>query len=164
VLLPAELEPATIAALLEEVDRVVALAGTAGEAARLGELRRRAGGRGDSIDVVLVGEDAERASRAWPSDSLLRVVRSCPSREGFPLSPADVAWLARHLTSTKLGLALGAGGAKGYAHLGALQVLEEAGYVVDFVSGSRRCGARSIPLRSPRSSRLRWRAARPASM
>jgi NTE family protein len=52
------------------------------------------------------------------------------------LEPPDLAWLARHLTRTKLGLALGAGGAKGYAHVGALQVLEQAGYVVDYVSGS----------------------------
>jgi NTE family protein len=50
--------------------------------------------------------------------------------------PADVAWLGRHLSRTKLGLALGAGGAKGYAHIGVLQVLEEAGYTVDFVAGS----------------------------
>lgn len=49
---------------------------------------------------------------------------------------ADLGWLARHLTRTKLGLALGAGGAKGYAHVGVLQVLEEAGYVVDCVAGS----------------------------
>jgi NTE family protein len=50
--------------------------------------------------------------------------------------PQDAAWLGRHLTRTKLGLALGAGGAKGYAHVGALRVLEEAGYTVDYVSGS----------------------------
>jgi hypothetical protein len=50
--------------------------------------------------------------------------------------PADVAWLGRHLSRTKLGLALGAGGAKGYAHVGALRVLEDAGYTVDYVSGS----------------------------
>ena len=50
--------------------------------------------------------------------------------------PADVAWLGRHLSRTKLGLALGAGGAKGYAHIGVLAVLEEAGYTVDYVSGS----------------------------
>lgn len=48
----------------------------------------------------------------------------------------DVAWLGRHLAGTKLGLALGAGGAKGYAHVGALEVLEEAGYVVDCVAGA----------------------------
>ncbi|MBA3716860.1 MAG: patatin-like phospholipase family protein [Actinobacteria bacterium] len=50
--------------------------------------------------------------------------------------PADVARLGRHIARTKLGLALGAGGAKGYAHVGALRVLEEAGYTVDYVSGS----------------------------
>ncbi|HEX9417186.1 MAG TPA: cyclic nucleotide-binding and patatin-like phospholipase domain-containing protein [Gaiellaceae bacterium] len=48
----------------------------------------------------------------------------------------DIAWLGRHLSRTKLGLALGAGGAKGYAHVGALAALEEAGYTVDYVSGS----------------------------
>jgi NTE family protein len=48
----------------------------------------------------------------------------------------DPGWLARHLARTKLGLALGAGGAKGYAHVGALRVLEEAGYEVDCVAGS----------------------------
>ena len=37
--------------------------------------------------------------------------------------------------STKLGLALGAGGAKGYAHVGALYELEAAGYTVDYVGG-----------------------------
>jgi NTE family protein len=54
-----------------------------------------------------------------------------------PESPrADLAWLGRHLARTKLGLALGAGGAKGYAHVGALQVLEESGFTVDYVAGS----------------------------
>jgi NTE family protein len=48
----------------------------------------------------------------------------------------DVAWLGRHLARTKLGLALGAGGAKGYAHVGVLRVLEEAGYVVDCIAGA----------------------------
>ena len=48
----------------------------------------------------------------------------------------DIAWLGRHLARTKLGLALGAGGAKGYAHVGVLRVLERAGYTVDCVAGS----------------------------
>ena len=50
--------------------------------------------------------------------------------------PGDVARLGRHLSRTKLGLALGAGGAKGYAHVATLRVLEDAGYTVDYVSGS----------------------------
>jgi NTE family protein len=56
--------------------------------------------------------------------------------EGGALPPTQVAWLGRHLARTKLGIALGAGGAKGYAHVGALQVLEEAGYTIDYVGGS----------------------------
>jgi len=51
-------------------------------------------------------------------------------------STADIARLGRHLARTKLGLALGAGGVKGYAHVGTLQVLEQAGYVVDYVAGA----------------------------
>src|SRR5262249_16640704 len=53
-----------------------------------------------------------------------------------PANPASLAWLGRHISRTKLGLALGAGGAKGYAHIGVLQALEEAGYLVDYVGGT----------------------------
>src|SRR4051794_25345850 len=52
------------------------------------------------------------------------------------LEGCDVKWLGRHIARTKLGLALGAGGAKGYAHVGALYELEAAGYTVDYVAGS----------------------------
>jgi NTE family protein len=52
------------------------------------------------------------------------------------LEDRDVKWLGRHIARTKLGLALGAGGAKGYAHVGALYELEAAGYTVDYVAGS----------------------------
>ncbi len=168
VLLPGELDPETVAVLLDEVDRVVALAGSAEEAEQLGALARAPNSRGAQVEAVLVGEEALAASRDWPAGAPIRVVRACPRADGAGLppadgagmapaddarltpadragltpadgagmGPADAAWLARHLTRTKLGLALGAGGAKGYAHVGALEVLEEAGYVVDYVSGS----------------------------
>jgi NTE family protein len=135
VLLPFELGTDTVTALRREADRVVALAGTAGEAAHLGAVPPVPGGRAE-VEVVLVGREAVQASGAWPRDAPLRVIRTCEPAQGLSLPPADLAWLARHLTRTKIGLALGAGGAKGYAHVGVLQVLEEAGYVVDCVSGS----------------------------
>jgi predicted acylesterase/phospholipase RssA/CRP-like cAMP-binding protein len=53
-----------------------------------------------------------------------------------PDDPASVARLGRLLTRTRLGLALGAGGAKGFAHVGVLEVLLGAGYTVDCVAGS----------------------------
>jgi NTE family protein len=162
VLLPGELDPETMGLLLDEVDRVVALVGSAGDAERLRTLARGSNGGGAQVEAVLIGDEAVAASGKWPAGAPIRVVRVCPradgaapalgddarstaagangarsvAPDGIGMPPADEAWLARHLTRTKLGLALGAGGAKGYAHVGALQVLEEAGYVVDYVSGS----------------------------
>jgi predicted acylesterase/phospholipase RssA/CRP-like cAMP-binding protein len=135
VLLPVELDTETVTTLMREADRVVALAGTASEVAQLGAVQRARGAHPD-VEVVLVGREAAQTSGAWPQDAPLRAIRSCELGPGLSLLPNDLAWLARHLTRTKIGLALGAGGAKGYAHVGALQVLEEAGYVVDCVAGS----------------------------
>jgi predicted acylesterase/phospholipase RssA/CRP-like cAMP-binding protein len=133
VLLPTELDAATVSTLLRESDRVVALAGTSGEVAELGALDAAAQG---PVEVVLVGHEAIRSARSLPPEAPLRVVHSCEPETGLQLPDLDLAWLGRHLTRTKIGLALGAGGAKGYAHVGVLQVLEEAGYVVDYVAGS----------------------------
>jgi NTE family protein len=134
VLIPGDLEPEKLAVMLDEVDRVVALAGNAQEVELLGRVAAAAEGR--NLEVILVSEEARAASRLWSLEFLKHIVRDCPRQQGFPLADADLAWLARHLTRTKLGLALGAGGAKGYAHVGVLQVLEEAGYTVDYAGGS----------------------------
>ena len=53
-----------------------------------------------------------------------------------PGHPEDLEWLGRHLARTKLGLALGGGGAKAYAHIGVMQVLEDAGVAVDYLAGA----------------------------
>ena len=74
---------------------------------------------------ILVGRHESAARRSLTP---LRAI-------SLPASERDRRWLGRHLSRTKLGLALGAGGAKSYAHVGALQVLEDAGYEVDCVTG-----------------------------
>jgi predicted acylesterase/phospholipase RssA/CRP-like cAMP-binding protein len=113
-----------LALLLEHMDRVIAVATEAGAKA-FGPLLEPLA---DRVEVALLSTDAS------PPSSVLgmHVVRSI--RPGRPAG--DVAWLGRHLARTKIGLALGAGGAKGYAHAGALQVLERAGYTIDHVAGS----------------------------
>lgn len=134
VLIPGDLDPATVERLLDEVDRVVALVGSGEDAEQLGKLAAAA--EGHRLEVVLIGDEAVEASRAWPADARFDVVKTCAVHPGFPLADRDTAWLARHLTRTKLGVALGAGGAKGYAHVGVLQVLDEAGYTIDNIGGS----------------------------
>jgi NTE family protein len=111
--------------LLRHVDRTVALLGSQAEVDHLGPIAERHGVKGQPIEVVLApgvelsGGDALKAVHVASGDDA-----------------AEAAWLGRHLARAKLGLALGAGGAKGYALVGALYALEEAGYRVDCVSGS----------------------------
>ena len=48
----------------------------------------------------------------------------------------DMAFLARCLSGHALGLVLAGGGARGFAHVGVLRALEEAGLAVDLVGGT----------------------------
>lgn len=59
--------------------------------------------------------------------------RVYPLRRGHP---DDFARLARFLTDTAVGVVLGGGGARGFAHIGVLQALGEAGYPVDQLGGN----------------------------
>ena len=68
---------------------------------------------------------------------LARELELPPGRvQHVPPDSARLSWLGRYLARTRIGLALGAGGVKGFAHIGALQVLERAGYHVDHIAGS----------------------------
>jgi NTE family protein len=118
-------DEAGIDRLFEHVDRVLGL--LTGEEARALTVRLHA--TSQQADLVLLANDL--AAGPPPSDAY-RVVRRCAE----DLSAQDVAWLGRHLSRTKLGLALGAGGAKAFAHAGVIQALERAGYCVDYVAGS----------------------------
>jgi NTE family protein len=115
--------------LFQHVDRAVAIVEQPEEAGVLDEAR------GDvELQLVVVGEPATPGRGA--SGQAIRVIERESANEPAGIPPSELAWLGRHLTRTKIGLALGAGGAKGFAHVGALQVLEQAGYEIDFVSGA----------------------------
>lgn len=49
--------------------------------------------------------------------------------------PAHIERLARFLTGQAVGLALGGGGARGFAHLGAIAAVQELGVPIDFIGG-----------------------------
>ena len=88
---------------------------------------------------------AEEASPLPPRDGIVRVpalgaedeqalaAMFLPNR-----SPAGAAlgWLARELTGLRVGIALGAGSSRGYAHIGALMALERHHIPVDCVAGA----------------------------
>lgn len=49
---------------------------------------------------------------------------------------SDITRLSRFLINASVGLVLGGGGARGFAHIGVIRALEEAGVEIDFVGGN----------------------------
>jgi predicted acylesterase/phospholipase RssA len=94
----------------------------------------RLSGFGHTPQLVLVHpEDTNRPRNtarwvaAYGTDTVFHLRRS---HEG------DLSRLARILSGRALGLVLGGGGARGFAHLGVLRALEELGIEVDMVGGT----------------------------
>lgn len=77
-----------------------------------------------------------------------------------PESPADFARLARQLSGTSLGLVLGGGGARGFAHIGMVRALEERKMPIDLVGGSSMGAFFSALLATGADSRELQRVAR----
>ncbi|WP_077038234.1 cyclic nucleotide-binding and patatin-like phospholipase domain-containing protein [Pelomonas sp. KK5] len=78
------------------------------------------------------------ADRSWPVSPLPWVVgrdleRIYPLRSGWR---ADAEHLARFLTGNAVGVVLGGGGARGFAHLGVLRALNESKVPVDLIGGN----------------------------
>jgi NTE family protein len=131
LLLAPDPDPIVAATRHASVKPVTALPGDVAALGRLDALL------GDHATVILVGEREQAPLLLEHVDRAVAVGEiglDHPVLETFHDRPT--AWLGRHIARTKLGLALGAGGAKGYAHVGALYELEAAGYTVDYVGGS----------------------------
>jgi NTE family protein len=112
----------SLSLLLDHMDRVVAVMGPDEARGLLSRLDSLAG----RVEIVELGDEGARLPgqagviRRWSAE---------------PQTP-ELAWLGRHLAGTKLGLALGAGGAKGYAHAAVVRALQRAGYTIDYIAGS----------------------------
>ena len=76
--------------------------------------------------------------QAWPRATKNWLDSLTPSRwfhvvEGLS---SDIDRMARVITGTSVGIVLSGGGARAYAHIGALRALKEAGVPIDFVGGA----------------------------
>jgi predicted acylesterase/phospholipase RssA len=86
------------------------------------------------IELVLVHDDASRApSRAAKWLQGRRVAAHHHVRIGVA---ADARRIGRRLAGRAVGLVLGGGGARGFAHLGVLRALEECGVPIDVIGGN----------------------------
>ncbi len=115
----------------------------------VGEVVRRFGGRADRIRAgvshLVGGPGIARREMArllkLPEPPGIWVARTSEALSGrmdtekrFPVTGAQA--LARDLGGVRVGLVLGAGGARGWAHLGVLRILEQEGIPIDLIVGS----------------------------
>lgn len=82
-------------------------------------------------EIVLLheGEIARGTARNW-------IARQPGLAHHHVRHERDVQRLARHLTGRGVGLVLAGGGARGFAHIGAVKALREAGIPIDAVGGT----------------------------
>jgi NTE family protein len=110
---------------IAHADRILAVATGTGPAARkAAELR----------GCDLVARDVAVGSGALTAiaEELAPLESHQLARETFD---ADVARIARRITGRSLGIVLSGGGARGFAHIGVLEELADAGLVIDRVAG-----------------------------
>jgi NTE family protein len=112
----------------------------------LSELRLRARGNCSDINPVICLAPGERfddrlklnngCAHAYLHDCPVAPTSGFTRAVDAPAFTRDIRQLAREIGRCRIGLALSAGGAKGLAHIGVIQVLEENGIEVDVVAGS----------------------------
>ena len=89
---------------------------------------------GCRTDIVLLhdaGAGSARGTPVW--------LQALPPGRHFHVrrgDPGDIGRLARQLAGAAVGLVLGGGGARGFAHLGVVRALEEADVPIDAVGGT----------------------------
>jgi len=86
------------------------------------------------VDLIL--QHRSGAERPAGSEAWIDQVRPARLFQVRDANLGDVQRLARVITGTSVGLVLSGGGARAYAHVGAVKALREAGVPIDFVGGA----------------------------
>jgi NTE family protein len=84
------------------------------------------------VDLILIHPPGQLPSR---SEAWMDAVRPARLFHMHTNDKADVQRLARTVTGLSVGLVLSGGGARAYAHVGAIRALREAGVPIDFIGG-----------------------------
>jgi len=88
-------------------------------------------GADPQLALLHAADSSPSGTRAWLAQRRAR--QHFHVRDG---NDRDFARLARSLTGRGVGVVFGGGGARGFAHLGVLQALEETGVPIDWVGGT----------------------------
>lgn len=121
-------------ATLQHADRIIVVADAATAPGANGIMPvLRAAGLHSPVELVLLRREGESATHALAWKNAVNAKSHYFVR---PDHAADVASLARQLTGFGVGLVLGGGGARGFAHVGLLQAMQELQIPVDVCGGT----------------------------
>lgn len=127
-------EPAWASLCARQVDRLFVVGNALAAPPPALPHRDAPAGQGRLTDLILLRDPRiERPSNTGAWLDALDPGRWFHVREG---APDDIARIARVLTGTAVGLVLSGGGARAYAHIGAVRALREAGVPFDFIGGA----------------------------
>jgi NTE family protein len=118
---------------MRQADRVILIASSESPAGMPSWLDGRSKDWRQPLDLVLLHDgigNARQTAQQWRR--LLPIELVCHVRRD---NTDDVARLARLLNGKAVGLVLGGGGARGFAHLGILRALREAQIPIDLIGG-----------------------------
>ncbi len=95
------------------------------------EIAARQGARRRRVDVALLhdGGIAPGAAARW-------LALDATIAHHHLLTDSEIARLARSLTGNSVGVVMSGGGARGFAHIGALRALRESGLTIDAIGGT----------------------------
>lgn len=122
---------------LRQADRIITVSAATGSptpsATERAVFTESSAGRMAAVELVLLHESAGRVfSRAQQWLAPRQIARHHHVCRNVA---ADVDRVARFLAGRAVGLTLGGGGARGFAHIGVLRAIEEAGIPVDMICG-----------------------------
>jgi NTE family protein len=93
--------------------------------------------RPGSLEVVLRSSPGASASKGRTVvASAATLEQTAPEWSNGREPWRSVEWIARFMIRRRVGLALGAGGSKGYAHLGVIERLQEMNIPFDYIAGT----------------------------
>lgn len=117
----------------KRLDQIESIAGPGLDRVRVG-VSHLLGTRGVARQDLKLLLNLSEIPRIWVDRSDAAYQDSIDTEKRFPVKGARA--VAREIAGVRIGLALGAGAARGWAHIGVLKVLEEEGIPIDMIAGT----------------------------
>lgn len=125
--------PEAIPEVKKKLKRLEETAGVGLDRVRVG-VSHLCGARGIPRDTLRKELNLSETPQIWVEKSDKAMNDQIDTEKRFPIKGARA--IARELAGVRIGLALGAGAARGWSHIGVLKVLKEEGIHIDMIAGT----------------------------